>query len=104
MKDMSEDSTTPENFTFPLRVRVSNTVLSRAAVAAFGFGFINEGYSGDWSGIGAIAKESEELLKVAAFVVVPLCLFSFFSFPKKLRTEFLRCDCVYLEVWNEMIL
>ncbi|XP_048431916.1 uncharacterized protein LOC125473298 [Pyrus x bretschneideri] len=104
LKDMSEDSTTPENFMFPLRVRVSNTVLPRAAVAAFGLRFINAGYSGDWSRTGAIAKESEELLKVAAFVVVPLCLFSFFSFPKKLSTEFLRWDCVYLEVWNEMII
>ncbi|CAN6581715.1 unnamed protein product [Malus baccata var. baccata] len=49
---MSEDSTTPENFTFP-----------RAAVAAFRLGFIDAGYSGDWSRIGAISKESEELLK-----------------------------------------
>ncbi|KAB2621741.1 hypothetical protein D8674_023923 [Pyrus ussuriensis x Pyrus communis] len=82
---MSEDSTTPENFTFPLRVRVSNTVLPRAAVASFGFGFIDEGYSGDWSRIGAIAKESEELLKVTAFVVVPLCLFLIFFFSKEVE-------------------
>ncbi|TQE06485.1 hypothetical protein C1H46_007984 [Malus baccata] len=66
---MSEDSTTPENFTFP-----------RAAVAAFRLGFIDAGYSGDWSRIGAISKESEELLKVAAFLVVPLCLFLIFFF------------------------
>ncbi|RXI01661.1 hypothetical protein DVH24_015010 [Malus domestica] len=75
---MSEDSTTPENFTFPLRVRVLNTVLPRAAVAAFGLGFIDAGYSGDWSWIGAVSKESGELFKVAAFLVVPLCLFLIF--------------------------
>jgi hypothetical protein len=29
-------------------------------------------YSGDWSRIGAISMETEELLKLGAYVVVPL--------------------------------
>ncbi|KAM1110915.1 hypothetical protein ACFX13_010324 [Malus domestica] len=84
-KDMPEDSrTSPEQqLVFPLRIRVSNTVLARAAVAVFGLGFIDAGYSGDWSRIGAISKESEELLKISAFLVVPFCLFLIFSFSKE---------------------
>lgn len=39
-------------------------------------------YSGDWSRIGVISKESEELLKVAAFLVTPLCLFLVFYLSK----------------------
>ena len=40
-------------------------------------------YSGDWSRIGVISKESEELLKVGAFVVVPLCLFFILNLSQK---------------------
>ena len=36
-------------------------------------------YSGDWSRIGAISKDTEELLKLGAFVVVPLSLALVFS-------------------------
>lgn len=32
-----------------------------------------------------ISKESEDLLKIAAFVVVPLCLFLIFSFSEKVE-------------------
>lgn len=39
-------------------------------------------YSGDWSRIGAISKGDEDLLKIAAFVVVPLCIFAIFSISK----------------------
>uniref|UniRef100_J3LLB2 DUF7887 domain-containing protein n=1 Tax=Oryza brachyantha TaxID=4533 RepID=J3LLB2_ORYBR len=31
-------------------------------------------YSGDWSRIGAISKDTEELLKLGAYAVVPLCV------------------------------
>jgi hypothetical protein len=31
-------------------------------------------YSGDWSRIGAISKDTEELLKLGAYAVVPLSL------------------------------
>jgi len=37
-------------------------------------------YSGDWSRIGVLSKETEELLKLAAFLVVPLCIFLGLSF------------------------
>lgn len=42
-------------------------------------------YSGDWSRIGVVSEESEELLKSAAFLVVPFCFFLVFSFSKKLE-------------------
>ena len=40
-------------------------------------------YSGDWSRIGVISKENEDLLKFAAFIVVPLCIFLIFSISKE---------------------
>ncbi|XP_040996951.1 uncharacterized protein LOC121242970 [Juglans microcarpa x Juglans regia] len=81
-RDLPENSTTTqqENI-FPLRV--SNPVLARSVVAVLGLGFIDAGYSGDWSRIGVISKETEDLLKLAAFVVVPLCIFLIFSFSKE---------------------
>ena len=36
-------------------------------------------YSGDWSRIGAISKDTEELLRRGAYVVVPLSLALIFS-------------------------
>ncbi|XWS70877.1 hypothetical protein CRYUN_Cryun03dG0086700 [Craigia yunnanensis] len=63
-KDVPESSRIQQPPKFPLRV--SNTILAR--------------YSGDWSRIGVISKEVEDLLKIAAFVVVPLCIFLIFSF------------------------
>ncbi|KAF3452913.1 hypothetical protein FNV43_RR03346 [Rhamnella rubrinervis] len=79
-RDSSEASRTQKKPSFPLRV--SNTLLAQSAIALFGLGFIDAGYSGDWSRIGVISKESEELLKVAAFVVAPLCLFLVLYFSK----------------------
>ncbi|KAI6680517.1 hypothetical protein NL676_034398 [Syzygium grande] len=63
-------------------LRVSNPILAQAAIAVLGLGFIDAGYSGDWSRIGAISKEGEDLLKIAAFLVVPLCIFAIFSVSK----------------------
>ncbi|CAM0871630.1 unnamed protein product [Alopecurus aequalis] len=48
--------------------------LLRAGAVIFALGFVDAGYSGDWSRIGAISKDTEELLKLAAYAVVPLCL------------------------------
>ncbi|KAF3974082.1 hypothetical protein CMV_002538 [Castanea mollissima] len=79
-RDLSENSTQQENI-FPLKV--SNPILSRSVVAVLGLGFIDAGYSGDWSRIGVISKENEDLLKFAAFIVVPLCIFLIFSFSKE---------------------
>lgn len=63
-----------------LQIKVPNTILARSAVAVLGLGFIDAGYSGDWSRIGVLSKETEELLKLAAFLVVPLCIFLGLSF------------------------
>ncbi|KAF8025544.1 hypothetical protein BT93_F2396 [Corymbia citriodora subsp. variegata] len=63
-------------------LRVSNPILARAAIAVFGLGFVDAGYSGDWSRIGAISKDGEDLLKIAAFFVVPLCIYAIFSVSK----------------------
>ncbi|AQL08840.1 hypothetical protein Zm00014a_016351 [Zea mays] len=53
---------------------LSRTVMLRAGVALFALGFVDAGYSGDWSRIGAISKDTEELLKLGAYAVVPLSL------------------------------
>ncbi|KAK7265197.1 hypothetical protein RJT34_32813 [Clitoria ternatea] len=64
-------------------LRVSKSVIARTAIGVFGLGFVDAGYSGDWSRIGVITQQSEELLKVAAFLVIPLCLFLIFSLPNE---------------------
>ncbi|KAI3985708.1 hypothetical protein MKX01_030622 [Papaver californicum] len=62
-------------------LRIPKVFIVQSAIAVLGLGFIDAGYSGDWSRIGVISKENEELLKVAAFVVVPLCLYLILSLP-----------------------
>nr|BAJ89088.1 predicted protein [Hordeum vulgare subsp. vulgare] len=82
------------------------TVLLRAGAVLFALGFVDAGYvssqrigrrapiidkidevslacrySGDWSRIGAISKDTEELLKLGAYAVVPLCLALALSVP-----------------------
>ncbi|XP_059637651.1 uncharacterized protein LOC132279642 [Cornus florida] len=80
-RDLPETSRIQQQPIFPLKV--SNTIVARTAVAVLGLGFVDAGYSGDWSRIGAVSKEIEDLLKLAAFVVVPFCLFLIFSFSKE---------------------
>ncbi|CAH8355661.1 unnamed protein product [Eruca vesicaria subsp. sativa] len=63
-----------------LQIKVPNTILARSAITILGLGFIDAGYSGDWSRIGVLSTETEELLKLAAFLVVPLCIFLALSF------------------------
>ncbi|WVZ55937.1 hypothetical protein U9M48_006535 [Paspalum notatum var. saurae] len=58
---------------------LSKSVLLRSGVALFALGFVDAGYSGDWSRIGAISKDTEELLKLGAYAVVPLALALIFS-------------------------
>ncbi|KDO62303.1 hypothetical protein CISIN_1g033338mg [Citrus sinensis] len=78
-KDLPETSSAQQQNEKPIfPIKVSNLILSRAAVAVLGLGFIDAG--GDWSRIGVISEETEALLKVAAFGVVPLCIFFIFSF------------------------
>ncbi|KAJ9550801.1 hypothetical protein OSB04_014846 [Centaurea solstitialis] len=62
-------------------------IASQAAIAVLGLGFIDAGYSGDWSRIGVISKENEDLLKAAAFLVVPLCIFLIFSISKATQDD-----------------
>ncbi|KAK8595766.1 hypothetical protein V6N13_000455 [Hibiscus sabdariffa] len=80
-KDVGPNSGNNQLPKFPLGV--SNTILARSLVGLFGLGFIDAGYSGDWSRIGVISKDVEDLLKIAAFVVVPLCTFLVISFSKQ---------------------
>ncbi|KAL6867340.1 hypothetical protein ACP4OV_015364 [Aristida adscensionis] len=63
-------------------VVLSKSVLLRSGVALFALGFVDAGYSGDWSRIGAISRETEELLKLAAYAVVPLSLALILSVPQ----------------------
>ncbi|KAF4390149.1 hypothetical protein CsatB_013759 [Cannabis sativa] len=80
-RNFSENSKTQKGPIFPLRI--STTLITQSAIAVFGLGFIDAGYSGDWSRIGVISKENEDLLKAAAFIVVPLCLFFIVSLSKQ---------------------
>nr|XP_009780393.1 PREDICTED: uncharacterized protein LOC104229440 [Nicotiana sylvestris]XP_016455792.1 PREDICTED: uncharacterized protein LOC107779815 [Nicotiana tabacum] len=80
-REISENSTGQEN-SF-LSLKIPRNFLAQAAVGVFALGFIDAGYSGDWSRIGVISKESEELVKIAAYFVVPFCLFLIISFSNK---------------------
>jgi hypothetical protein len=107
-RDLSDKSRTQQETTiFPLKI--SNPILARSVVAVLGLGFIDAGYaflyffifffsfylsfsckrismfrySGDWSRIGVISKETEDLLKLAAFVLVPFCIFLIFSLSRE---------------------
>ncbi|KAG6587801.1 hypothetical protein SDJN02_02494, partial [Cucurbita argyrosperma subsp. argyrosperma] len=76
------DSISSTQLKFP-SLRVANPLLARSVVAVLGLGFVDAGYSGDWSRIGAITKETEDLLKIGAFLVVPFCVFLIFSFSEQ---------------------
>ncbi|XP_028086987.1 uncharacterized protein LOC114287741 isoform X2 [Camellia sinensis] len=78
-RELGEKSRDKQEPLFSLRV--SNTILAQSVVTVLGLGFIDAG--GDWSRIGVISKEAENLLKLTTFVVIPLCLFLIFSFSKK---------------------
>ncbi|XP_024526127.1 uncharacterized protein LOC112344852 [Selaginella moellendorffii] len=62
------------------RALVSNAIKSppplvvQLSVGVFALGFLDAGYSGDWSRIGVLSKGSEAVIRDAAFAVVPLCL------------------------------
>ncbi|GMH16614.1 hypothetical protein Nepgr_018455 [Nepenthes gracilis] len=80
-RDSSKKSRIQKNSTFS--VNVSSKLLAQSAIAVFGLGFVDAGYSGDWSRIGVISSASEEMLKIAAFAVVPVCLFLIFALSKE---------------------
>ncbi|CAN0853900.1 hypothetical protein LINGRAHAP2_LOCUS5758 [Linum grandiflorum] len=58
-------------------------LVASSATAVLALGFVDAGYSGDWSRIGAISKETEDLLKVASFLVVPFCVLIVISISKQ---------------------
>lgn len=44
----------------------------QVAVVILTVGFVDAGYSGDWSRIGAISRETEAQLRIGAYLVVPV--------------------------------
>ncbi|KAK4712877.1 hypothetical protein R3W88_018784 [Solanum pinnatisectum] len=82
-REFSEKSKVEENSISSLKI--PRNFLVQAVVGVFALGFIDAGYSGDWSRIGVISKDNEDLLKIAACLIVPLCLFVIFSFSKKIE-------------------
>ncbi|XP_073034354.1 uncharacterized protein [Primulina eburnea] len=78
-KDIPEISTSSEEKPiFPTKLS-GGRILVQSAIGVFALGFIDAGYSGDWSRIGVISRQVEYFLKAAAFIVVPLCFFLIFS-------------------------
>ncbi|XP_057787818.1 uncharacterized protein LOC131005040 [Salvia miltiorrhiza] len=77
-KEYSQNSTTPKKTIFPLKFFSSKNLIIQSGIGVFALGFIDAGYSGDWSRIGVISRGTEDLLKAAAFLVVPLCIFLIF--------------------------
>ncbi|KAL2232446.1 UNVERIFIED_CONTAM: hypothetical protein Sindi_1424600 [Sesamum indicum] len=82
-KDSYETPKKENKTLFPLRFFPSTKLLIQSATGVFALGFVDAGYSGDWSRIGVISRGAEDLIKAAAFVVVPLCLFLIFSLSKE---------------------
>ncbi|RDX74076.1 hypothetical protein CR513_46222, partial [Mucuna pruriens] len=80
-KEFQENGKSQQRPFFPLRV--SKSIIARGAIGIFGLGFVDAGYSGDWSRIGVITPQSEDLLQVAAF----------------LRAKFLNFST---GIWNEL--
>nr|GMD27593.1 DNA-directed RNA polymerase subunit beta [Ipomoea batatas] len=71
-RDLAENNNSSPTQQKPiLPLKLSKTLLAQSALGIFALGFIDAGYSGDWSRIGVISKESEHLLKISAFFVVP---------------------------------
>ncbi|KAI5675770.1 hypothetical protein M9H77_06720 [Catharanthus roseus] len=82
-RDFAENSTSKNQTSIISSLKISKKLLAQSAIAVFALGFTDAGYSGDWSRIGVISKENEDLLKSAAFLVVPLCFFLIVSFNYK---------------------
>ncbi|CAM6117498.1 unnamed protein product [Calypogeia fissa] len=63
----------------PITVRKSELLTSpdfwvQVAIFVFTAGFVDAGFSGDWSRIGVLSKQTEEELQMAAVGVVPLAI------------------------------
>ncbi|KAG6414162.1 hypothetical protein SASPL_126880 [Salvia splendens] len=77
-KEYSLNSTTPKKTIFPLKLFSNKNRIIQSSIGVLALGFIDAGYSGDWSRIGAISRETEDLLKAATYIVVPLCILLIF--------------------------
>ncbi|KAL7137971.1 hypothetical protein ABFS83_10G130900 [Erythranthe nasuta] len=83
-KDFSEKKSSKKENKALLPLKLSGTkILIQSAIGVFALGFIDAGYSGDWSRIGVVSRGTEDLLKAAAFLVVPLCIFLIFNLFEK---------------------
>ncbi|CAN0838242.1 hypothetical protein LINGRAHAP2_LOCUS2055 [Linum grandiflorum] len=78
-KDDGDDSDSAPQ---PRNIPIGKLVAS-SAKAVLGLGFVDAGYSGDWSRIGAISKETEDLLKVASILVALFCVLIVISISKQ---------------------
>ncbi|CAI7777855.1 unnamed protein product [Closterium sp. NIES-54] len=58
--------------------RVRPKVAGQAAISLATAGFVDAGYSGDWSRIGVITADTERTLQLAALGVVPLAALAIF--------------------------
>ncbi|GAB2291529.1 hypothetical protein Dimus_025782 [Dionaea muscipula] len=72
-QDFEEESRTQQKQKQDFPLNVPFKLLAQSAITVLGLGFVDAGYSGDWSRIGVISREDEDMLKTAAFLVIPLC-------------------------------
>ncbi|XP_024400008.1 uncharacterized protein [Physcomitrium patens] len=59
----------------------------QAALVVVAFGFVDAGYSGDWSRIGALSPETEAQLRTAAYFVVPFSASVVWAIGKRKNTS-----------------
>ncbi|CAN0838243.1 hypothetical protein LINGRAHAP2_LOCUS2055 [Linum grandiflorum] len=85
-KDDGDDSDSAPQPNFRLKLPGNipiGKLVASSAKAVLGLGFVDAGYSGDWSRIGAISKETEDLLKVASILVALFCVLIVISISKQ---------------------
>lgn len=78
-KDENGAEETPDvaNLGQPIIIKKSALLTSldfwlQVAIFVFAAGFVDAGFSGDWSRIGVLSRQTEEELQMAALGVVPL--------------------------------
>ncbi|KAL1531074.1 hypothetical protein AAHA92_33795 [Salvia divinorum] len=77
-KEYSQNLTTRKKTIFPLKLISSRNLIIQSSIGVFALGLVDAGYSGDWSRIGVISRGTEDFLKAAANLVVPLCILLIF--------------------------
>lgn len=58
----------------------------QVAVVILTVGFVDAGYSGDWTRIGAISRETEAQLRIGAYLVVPISAVLVWAIGKRRET------------------